>query len=300
MKFRLTIFLSAVLITFNSCSQNAQNDQLQKVEIDYPDGSKKVRATTLNGKKEGISKSYYQNGNQQNEIEWHQDMQHGVTKEWFENGQLNFVGNYVNHKSDGEWKFYNRDNGTYIFSIFFKEGIKTDLKWSPSKYSWTLHNIPEFGIIFELPKHIDDTVRLVNQMISMYTMYPSYSKTDIEFFSVSRTNNDIISKDFETIIESLTTETVIRNDLGVQFVNASRIPGVPNIIDDKYYLTPIKKGKIESYNSYEFAVKFPELGIVQKHMIFKTEKYTYQISTTLNTNTSKDVETKFFKSIKLQ
>ena len=55
----------------------------------------------LNGKKEGMYKSYYKNGQLMNEINYIDDKKEGIYKSYFLNGQLMVETNYINDKRNG-------------------------------------------------------------------------------------------------------------------------------------------------------------------------------------------------------
>lgn len=299
MKFQLTIFLFTLFISFNSCSQNSTNEKLEKVEINYPDGTPKVRATTLNGKRHGTSKTYYKDGTIETENEWNQNLQHGLSKRWHPNGKLYFEGQYKDHKSDGEWKYYNRDNGNYIYSVYYKGGERINVKWSDTKYNWTPHSYENFGIDFEFPNYVVDSINQQNLIIQMYTMYPSFSKSDIEFYSISRTSNQIISIDFDSIMKGFSKDN-LTNELSVLYAQASEDPTIPNILKDNYTLTPVKTKRSGKYKTYEFSLIYTDFDIELRQLIFKTEDYMYQVSAYFNNETPKEIRDRYFNSIKIQ
>jgi antitoxin component YwqK of YwqJK toxin-antitoxin module len=100
----------------------------------------------VNGKKEGISVIYYSSGKKSQELEYKNDIKHGVWRQFYENGSLkiltaynngkrtgNFVvnypdgkpewkGKYVNDVKEGKWINYNPDGSVYS-EIEFENGI---------------------------------------------------------------------------------------------------------------------------------------------------------------------------------
>jgi len=62
------------------------------------------------GKRDGVFKRYYKNGQLKSECNWKDGKEHGLCKGYWENGQLKFEG----HSEDGgvydPWKFYD-ENG---------------------------------------------------------------------------------------------------------------------------------------------------------------------------------------------
>ena len=63
-------------------------------------------------RKEGVRKSFYENGNLREEKEFRNGQLNGTTKGYFENGSLWWETNYKNDRKDGAWKVY-YENGNY-------------------------------------------------------------------------------------------------------------------------------------------------------------------------------------------
>ena len=72
-------------------------------------------ANYKNGKREGLSKSYFENGQLKEETTDENDKREGISKSYYENGQLKSEINYINGKPEGLIKYFHENNiGTVI------------------------------------------------------------------------------------------------------------------------------------------------------------------------------------------
>lgn len=61
----------------------------------------------VEGRRMGIWKRYYGNGQLSSETSYHNGYAHGPYKSWYENGQIQYQGNVINGCRDGKWKTWN-------------------------------------------------------------------------------------------------------------------------------------------------------------------------------------------------
>lgn len=98
------------------------------------------------GKKNGISKSFYESGVISEEIEYHQDIKDGIWNQFFEdgkakliafykqnmvngkyifnypNGKMMMLGSFIDNKRNGVWSFFN-DDSTEKYQLHYEMGI---------------------------------------------------------------------------------------------------------------------------------------------------------------------------------
>jgi antitoxin component YwqK of YwqJK toxin-antitoxin module len=115
----------------------------------YYDNTLKGSEKFVNGKKEGLSVSYYSTGKVSQELNYKNDLKHGIWRQYYDNGVLKISGaytagkrtgafivnypsnkpewrgNYANDIKNGKWIHYNPD-GTVESEIEFINGIATN------------------------------------------------------------------------------------------------------------------------------------------------------------------------------
>jgi len=72
------------------------------------------------GKKEGEWKTWYENGQLESQGHYIQDQKEGEWKDWQENGQLWSQGQYIHGKMEGEWKHW-LENGVFTQGYYVQD-----------------------------------------------------------------------------------------------------------------------------------------------------------------------------------
>ena len=86
----------------------------------------------VNGKKEGVYKSMYENGNIEIKCNYKNGKKEGVWEKWFKNGTLKYQGGYKNGQKEGTLKSW-FSNGNLSFINTYKNGKKHGLCKNYSK-----------------------------------------------------------------------------------------------------------------------------------------------------------------------
>jgi antitoxin component YwqK of YwqJK toxin-antitoxin module len=105
-----------------------------------------------NGKKDGPSIKYYDNGVVAEIIHWKSDMKHGKWLQYFEDGSLRLTSSYINDKIDGPYQVYTAPgqlaiNGKYILG-------NMDGKWDFYNENGKL----EYELFYENGKALNDSI----------------------------------------------------------------------------------------------------------------------------------------------
>ncbi len=87
----------------------------------YNNGKKKNEITYANGRANGFSKFYYKTGLISEEGNWVNGKWDGSYKFYYENGQISYDWKYVNGKREGEQKYFH-DNGNKMYEGNWKDG----------------------------------------------------------------------------------------------------------------------------------------------------------------------------------
>jgi antitoxin component YwqK of YwqJK toxin-antitoxin module len=77
----------------------------------------------VDGKKEGVYKSYRENGQLLHICNYFDDKLNGEFKSYWEDGELFEIINYVNDKIEGEYKAY-WGNGELCYKNYYINGVK--------------------------------------------------------------------------------------------------------------------------------------------------------------------------------
>lgn len=128
---------SSVKMFFNNGKTRATGfyyDQLKDgIWIYYSEitGKPKLQESYKKGKKHGIWKIYFDNGNAFSEITYQDDLENGPWNEYFENGKKQLEANYKDGKFNGKYTLYNADGkpvttGNYINGVRHGEWIYCD------------------------------------------------------------------------------------------------------------------------------------------------------------------------------
>ncbi len=79
----------------------------------YKNGVIEMQGTMKNGKREGLWKSFYENGSKWSETTFAGGKKNGKTITWFPNEQKRYEGYYTNDIESGSWTFWN-DKGKEV------------------------------------------------------------------------------------------------------------------------------------------------------------------------------------------
>lgn len=130
------VFIFGIVIALASCNQNKKdsgqdsgmNDSVAEThritptpadtvvpqngpyEKKHPNGQVSLTGEMRDGKREGLWKSFYEDGTPWSEGEYKNGVRHGKTVTWFENGKMRYEGVYTNGEQSGKWRYYN-ENG---------------------------------------------------------------------------------------------------------------------------------------------------------------------------------------------
>ncbi len=77
----------------------------------YNEGTKHLEGDIVDGKRNGIFKTYYKSGALMSEGNFVEGKREGKATVYYESGKVNYEGFYHNGKECGIWKFYD-ENGT--------------------------------------------------------------------------------------------------------------------------------------------------------------------------------------------
>ncbi|MBD79062.1 MAG: hypothetical protein CL840_09100 [Crocinitomicaceae bacterium] len=78
----------------------------------YKNGNIKIEGEfNDDGKREGMWKSYYENGQPWSIGEYQNGKQHGINRVYFPNGSVRYEGNWENDLKTGTWNFYDEKGG---------------------------------------------------------------------------------------------------------------------------------------------------------------------------------------------
>jgi len=113
------------------------------------DGSIRIRETYLEGKLHGLSNKYYPDGKISEKVEWKDNVEDGIWKQYYKNDVLRLSGsykngllqgsyevyssestimirgNYLDNKSHGMWLYYN-EKGEEVYALEYVNGAPAD------------------------------------------------------------------------------------------------------------------------------------------------------------------------------
>ncbi|MBA3970785.1 MAG: hypothetical protein H0X46_01325 [Bacteroidetes bacterium] len=72
----------------------------------YDNGVIRMRGMMKDGKREGLWKSWYENGTPWSETTFLAGVKTGKTITWYENGNKRYEGEYINDIESGKWKYW--------------------------------------------------------------------------------------------------------------------------------------------------------------------------------------------------
>ena len=130
-----TFFLSAICISFFACENKSQNPVADNPKLDtmrsgvvsstiildsaasvvsdgeeiirFKNGVIKMRGMKKDGKREGLWKSWYENGSPWSETTFKEGKKNGKTITWYDNEQKRYEGFYTDDTESGKWKYWN-------------------------------------------------------------------------------------------------------------------------------------------------------------------------------------------------
>lgn len=117
------------------------------------------------GKKDGVWREWYENGDPRDESLYENGVKNGVSKHWYQNGQQMYEGVYVDGTRDGLWKWWIID-GTPRADAYYVNGINVPIPASipfviegPKDYPADAEDV----VTFEPIKEGDTTVNMGNE-----------------------------------------------------------------------------------------------------------------------------------------
>jgi antitoxin component YwqK of YwqJK toxin-antitoxin module len=93
--------------------EDGRDKTLVKECLYYPNHQKYMEGEYKNGKREGVWKSWNENGNLWSEGTFKNGLDEGLRTIYHENGKKFIEGYYTNGKKTGIWKFYD-ENGNFV------------------------------------------------------------------------------------------------------------------------------------------------------------------------------------------
>lgn len=85
----------------------------------YPNGKLKMEGKlNVNGNRDGLWISYYENGTKWSESYYDDGSREGHSLSFFPSGQTRYIGEYKNDKKIGVWKFYDEDGELFKEETF--------------------------------------------------------------------------------------------------------------------------------------------------------------------------------------
>ncbi len=79
----------------------------------YATGGIEIQGMMKNGKREGLWKSFYEDGTPWSKTTFKEGLKDGPTTTWYENGKMRYEGFYKNDEEQGVWKYYD-EKGNFI------------------------------------------------------------------------------------------------------------------------------------------------------------------------------------------
>lgn len=86
---------------------------LIKEEGFYQNKNRQFEGTYTNGRKNGVWKTWYENGKLWSETSFKDDVNHGKTMSFHPNGKKYYEGQYTNGARSGHWRFWD-ENGILV------------------------------------------------------------------------------------------------------------------------------------------------------------------------------------------
>jgi antitoxin component YwqK of YwqJK toxin-antitoxin module len=108
------------MVLFKANFKDGKQNGLTKAY--HENGQLQVVGNFKDGKDDGVTKVYYENGHLWMEINYNDGKKEGLEKWYYENGQLKVMDNYKNGRLDGLAKFYD-ETGKLLREDRFENGI---------------------------------------------------------------------------------------------------------------------------------------------------------------------------------
>lgn len=239
-------------------------DGLRQVVLRYPNGQIKVEGTTWNGKKQGMSRTYFENGQLQTENHWDNGVQTGKSTKWFENGLKGEEGYMLFGDLDGEWKYYDKLDGQYIYSVLYDKGEMVHYSFAGDKYRWRNIELSDMDITFSFPTYLMDGIK-EHAYTGYWAMYPWTQKNDIEYYAVIKTRFTVPIDVLKSNIEGFAKDNA--GVLSMFLGNDDNNPNIPNIRDDRYEIKEQKAINFKGQDAFILHVYFNDLQVDFKSLI---------------------------------
>ena len=84
----------------------------------YPGGKLKFQGVMKNGKRDGVWRSFYENGAKWSETTFLEGRKNGKTTTWYDNSTIRYEGNFANDMESGKWIYFD-EKGKKIKEIDF-------------------------------------------------------------------------------------------------------------------------------------------------------------------------------------
>lgn len=80
----------------------------EKIEVEehYESGVTKIKGLSVDGEREGLWQSYFENGYKWSEVEYEQGVKNGSVVVFYQNGMMRYQGRYYDDARSGLWTFY--------------------------------------------------------------------------------------------------------------------------------------------------------------------------------------------------
>ncbi|GEM_PF-1389266 len=283
-----------VLLFISSC---VNRNGLQPVIIKYPDGQVKVEGTKLNGKKQGVSRTYYADGQLQTENHWDKDVQVGKSTKWFENGVKKEEGHMLLGEQDGEWKYYDKLDGQYIYSVFYDKGKMVHYTFAGDKYRWRNIELSDMDITFSFPTYLMDGVK-EHTYTGYWAMYPWSQKKDIEYYAVIKTRFAVPKDVLKSNIEGFTKDNA---DAMSMFLGGdANNPSIPNVWADRYEIKEHKAISFKGQDAFILHVYFSDLQVDFKSLIIPCRNSLQMITAYFNKDVPQAQRDRYFESVTIK
>lgn len=133
------------------------------------DGSVRIRESYIEGKLNGVSRSFYPSGEISEEVEWKDNVKYGAWTQYYKNGNprlsghykdgllqgsyevffsnntIKISGNYLDNLSNGTWRYYD-ESGKEVYVLEYVNGIPADIE----KYElWVQDSLKKYIVTSE-------------------------------------------------------------------------------------------------------------------------------------------------------
>lgn len=280
-----------IMATFQACGQQAS--QVEEVVFYYPNGHVKIKGTTKDGKKEGVSCIYYESGKKRKENNWENDIQVGGTTAWFENGNIKYKGQVKEGEEDGEWKYYDDLDGKYIYSVYYKNGEVINYHFSKNKYNWRKIDLPQLPVTFDFPSYIFDSAS--SDSYSCYwTMFTWKQKSEIEFYLLS-TMEMGGTEEIKQLMCHLAEDKASYVNLFSRGKEQNALTPDPEV--DAFTILPVRKQFLKDTEIKEVEVRFRDFDISLKSIFIPVKTKLYILSVYYNNKSQNEICRRFLNSV---